>query len=244
MRHRDARSRPRWPFSSSCSRLLSACQREPAPPAATTTTPAPATASPAAPDCRPRIYVSDETGGNVIVIDPEAGRVVERIAVGKRPRGLRISRDGTQLLVALSGSAIAGPGVDESKLPPADRAADGIGVVDLTAHKLTRTIQSGPDPEAFDLSHGRQDALRLQRRRRADVGHRRRGRDHQEADRRRRGARRRHDAAGRPRGLRDVRRQQRSLRDRHDDRQGRGADEDRCEAAVDCLHGRRRDRRS
>ena len=58
--------------------------------------------------------------------DPEAGTVVERIAVGKRPRGIRLSRDGKQLLVALSGSPIAGPGVDESKLPPPDRAADGV----------------------------------------------------------------------------------------------------------------------
>ena len=56
------------------------------------------------------------------------------------------------LLVALSGSPIAGPGVDESKLPPADRAADGIGVVDLATRKVVRTLTSGQDPEAFDLS--------------------------------------------------------------------------------------------
>ena len=56
------------------------------------------------------------------------------------------------MLVALSGSPIAGPGVDESKLPPADRAADGIGVVDLATRKLVRTLKSGQDPEAFDLS--------------------------------------------------------------------------------------------
>src|ERR671913_511992 len=83
----------------------------------------------------PRIYVSDETGGNVIVINPDEGTVVERIPVGKRPRGIRVSRDGKQLLIALSGSPIAGPGVDESKLPPPDRAADGIGVVDIAGKK-------------------------------------------------------------------------------------------------------------
>jgi YVTN family beta-propeller protein len=99
-----------------------------------------------------RLYVSDETGGNVVVVDPDAGVVVERIAVGKRPRGLRLSHDGTQLLVALSGSPIGGPGVDESKLPPPDRAADGIGVVDLSTHKLVRTHHSGQDPESFDIS--------------------------------------------------------------------------------------------
>ena len=86
------------------------------------------------------------------MVDPASGQVVERIAVGKRPRGVRISRDGQHLLVALSGSPIAGPGVDESKLPPADRSADGIGSVNLTSRQLTRTFPSGQDPEAFDLS--------------------------------------------------------------------------------------------
>src|SRR5690349_21473272 len=74
----------------------------------------------------PRIYVSDETGTEVVVIDPVARQIVQRINVGKRPRGVRLSHDGARLFVALSGSPIGGPGVDESKLPPADRAADGI----------------------------------------------------------------------------------------------------------------------
>ena len=98
------------------------------------------------------LYVSDETGGAVIVIDTATNKVLERIAVGKRPRGIRVSHDGATLLVALSGSPIAGPGVDESKLPPPDRKADGIGVVDLVTRELVRTLQSGQDPEAFDLS--------------------------------------------------------------------------------------------
>src|SRR5712671_1098107 len=77
------------------------------------------------------VYVSAEQGDQVVVIDPERGAVVARIPVGKRPRGLRLSRDGKQLFVAESGSPRAGPNVDESKLPPADRKADGIGVIDL-----------------------------------------------------------------------------------------------------------------
>ena len=96
--------------------------------------------------------MSDETGGSVVVIDPESGKVVDRIAVGKRPRGLSLTPDSSQILVALSGSPIAGPGVDESKLPPADRAADGIGVVEVATRKLLRTLKSGQDPESFDLS--------------------------------------------------------------------------------------------
>ena len=99
-----------------------------------------------------RLYVTNEESGEVAVIDPEAGQVLERISVGKRPRGIKLSPDGRLLYVALSGSPSAGPGVDESKLPPPDRTADGVGVVDLAAHKLLRTLPSGQDPETFDLS--------------------------------------------------------------------------------------------
>ena len=100
----------------------------------------------------PRVYVSDETGGAIVAIDPATRQVVQKINVGKRPRGIRISHDGARLFVALSGSPIGGPGVDESKLPPADRAADGIGVVDLATGAVVRKYQSGPDPESFAIS--------------------------------------------------------------------------------------------
>jgi len=96
--------------------------------------------------------VSDETGGAVVVVDAGERKVVQRIEVGKRPRGIQLSPDGKQVFVALSGSPIGGPGVDESKLPPADRTADGIGVVDVATGTLVRKYQSGRDPEAFALS--------------------------------------------------------------------------------------------
>src|SRR5262245_32587200 len=108
--------------------------------------------TPAASKSGPRLYVSDETGGMVVVADLTTGQIVEKIPVGKRPRGIRLSTDGTRLLIALSGSPIGGPGVDESKLPPPDRSADGIGILDLATHKVTRTLTSGQDPEVFDLS--------------------------------------------------------------------------------------------
>jgi YVTN family beta-propeller protein len=100
-----------------------------------------------------RLYVSDETGGDVVVVDPERASVVARIAVGKRPRGIQLSADHRRVYVALSGSPIAGPNVDESKLPPPDRRYDGIGVVDLKLQKLISTYPSGADPEAFAVSH-------------------------------------------------------------------------------------------
>jgi YVTN family beta-propeller protein len=100
----------------------------------------------------PVAYVSDEEGGSVAVIDPLRAEVVVRIPVGKRPRGLKVSRPAQRLYVALSGSPRTGPGIDPRDLPALDRSADGVGVVDLTTNKLLRTLPSGPDPESFDLS--------------------------------------------------------------------------------------------
>jgi len=111
-----------------------------------------ATPAPVASGSAERLYVSAEDGNQIVVIDPSRAAVVERIPVGKRPRGLKVSPDGKRLYVALSGSPRAGPGVDESKLPPGDRAADGIGVVDLETSKVLRTYPSGQDPESLDLS--------------------------------------------------------------------------------------------
>lgn len=100
-----------------------------------------------------RLYVSDETGGNVVIVDPQAGQVVTRIPVGKRPRGIELSLHHEKLYVALTGSPAAGPNVDESKLPPPDHRYDGIGVVDLKTQRLVNTYPSGIDPETFALSH-------------------------------------------------------------------------------------------
>ncbi|HEU0030068.1 MAG TPA: hypothetical protein VFQ53_05515 [Kofleriaceae bacterium] len=102
-------------------------------------------------DRGPRVFVSNENAGTVSVIDPAKRAVVATITVGKRPRGLRVSRDGGSLYVALSGSPKAAPGVDESTLPPPDRKADGIGVVDLDKLELVRVLPGGQDPESFDL---------------------------------------------------------------------------------------------
>jgi YVTN family beta-propeller protein len=99
-----------------------------------------------------RLYVSDERGGFVVIVDPQQQRVLGRIPVGKRPRGIVISPDGKRLYVALTGSPAAGPGVDESKLPPPDHRYDGIGVIDLAARRLIHTYPSGIDPETFALS--------------------------------------------------------------------------------------------
>jgi YVTN family beta-propeller protein len=98
------------------------------------------------------VYVTNEISGDLTVIDPATHTAVATVPLGKRPRGIRASPDATQLYIALSGSPISPPGVDESTLPPPDRTADGIGVVDTKALVL-RTILRGPsDPEQTSVS--------------------------------------------------------------------------------------------
>jgi len=104
--------------------------------------------APAAPQPPPALglYVTNEQSGDLSIIDVDAAKVVGTIPLGKRPRGIAASPDGTKLYVALSGSPAAGPGVDEKSLPPPDRSADGIGVVDIQARKLLKVMKSGTDP--------------------------------------------------------------------------------------------------
>ena len=117
--------------------------------------PKPRSPPPAAPFEAPRlgVYVTNETSGDLSVIDATTGTVVGVVALGKRPRGIAVSPDGTTLYVALSGSPPAPPGVDESTLPPPDRTADGIGVVDIRQMKLLKVLPSGTDPEVVAVSH-------------------------------------------------------------------------------------------
>src|SRR5689334_13829872 len=75
-----------------------------------------------------RIYVTNENSGDLSVIDSATNEVIATVPLGKRPRGIHASPDGKAVYVALSGSPIGGPNVDESKLPPPDKKADGIGV--------------------------------------------------------------------------------------------------------------------
>ena len=109
------------------------------------------TAAPPAPGAY-RVYVTNERSGDLTVIDSARNEVVATVPLGKRPRGIHASLDGKTIYVALSCSAIGGPGVDESKLPPPDKKADGIGVFDVQSNTLVKVIPAGSDPEEFDLS--------------------------------------------------------------------------------------------
>lgn len=110
-----------------------------------------ATASPATDTYH--VVVTNERSGDLSVFAAPSHTLVATIPVGKRPRGVCVSADGRILYVALSGSPIAGPpGREAANLPAADKAADGIGVVDFAARRLLRTLKSGSDPEQLALS--------------------------------------------------------------------------------------------
>jgi YVTN family beta-propeller protein len=98
------------------------------------------------------LYVTNEISGDISVIELTGHTVVATIPVRKRPRGVRVSPDGTAVYVALSGSPIAGRNVDERTLPPPDRRFDGIGMIDVRSGKLVKTLPGGSDPEQLAVS--------------------------------------------------------------------------------------------
>jgi YVTN family beta-propeller protein len=100
------------------------------------------------------LYVSNERSGDVTVLDGVSLTAVRTIPVGKRPRGLHLTPDGRQLLVATSGSPRMGPGVDpeRAKSQTVDKSADGIAVVDPATGVVTKRFSVGSDPEEFALS--------------------------------------------------------------------------------------------
>jgi YVTN family beta-propeller protein len=112
----------------------------------------PAQAAPPAETSEPRIYVTNEVSGNLSVIDSGNYNVLATVPLGKRPRGIHASPDHKTIYVAVSGTPIAGPDVDESTLPPSDHSADGIAVFDVAQNKVLRVIPGGSDPENFDIS--------------------------------------------------------------------------------------------
>lgn len=98
------------------------------------------------------VFVTNEFSGDLSIVDGGTGRVIGTYALGKRPRGVKLSPDGRTLYVALSGSPVAPPGTDESKLPPPDRSADGIGRFDLASRKLVGVIRGIVNPEQLAVS--------------------------------------------------------------------------------------------
>jgi len=97
------------------------------------------------------VFVSNERSGDVTVIDGATDSVVGTFPVGKRPRGIHSTPDGRRVFVTLSGSPRMAPGLDENRAP-ADKRADGLGVIDPSARKLIDRWHVGSDPEQFAIS--------------------------------------------------------------------------------------------
>lgn len=99
-----------------------------------------------------RIYVTNETAGTLSVIDGASLKLMTSTPLGKRPRGLTPDPHGGGLVVTLSGSPIAPPGVDERTLPPPDRAADGLGIFDTNHRRMDRVLRGVDNPEQAIVS--------------------------------------------------------------------------------------------
>src|SRR5688572_24898913 len=137
---------PRAALLVSAMGVLASCSKNEEPPP-------PSTPSVPASTVPHRIFVTNEMSGDMTVIDGQTHQTLATVKLGKRPRGIQLSPDGTQLFVALSGSPVGGPDVDEDDLPPADKSADGIGVVDIASLSLLRVIRGVSDPEQLVVSH-------------------------------------------------------------------------------------------
>jgi PQQ-dependent catabolism-associated beta-propeller protein len=99
-------------------------------------------------------YVTNEDSQELSVIDTRTDSVVASIPVGTRPRGVRVSRDGKTVFVALSGSPKCPPTMpdEECEKLKVDKTKDGIAVVDVASRRVIRVLPGGSDPEAFDIS--------------------------------------------------------------------------------------------
>ncbi len=100
------------------------------------------------------IYVTNEDSNSVTMISGDTHEVIATIPVGKRPRGIKVSPDGSVFYVALSGSPKCPPTMDDEvcEAMTADKAADGIAEVNPLTQEVVRILPSGSDPEQFDVN--------------------------------------------------------------------------------------------
>lgn len=101
-----------------------------------------------------RAYVSNEDGQTVSVLDLASNTNIATVEVGKRPRGMKLSPDGSRLFVAVSGLPKCPPSVPDEECAKRERdlKADGIAIVDTAQRKLIRVLAAGSDPEQFAMS--------------------------------------------------------------------------------------------
>src|SRR5680860_823771 len=78
------------------------------------------------------VYISNEKGNSLTVIDSETLSVLTTIPVGQRPRGIMLTKDDTKVLICASDS-------------------DTVQVLDVASRKIVADLPSGPDPELLNI---------------------------------------------------------------------------------------------
>ncbi len=78
-------------------------------------------------------YVSNEKGNSITIIDTDKLEAVKTIKVGRRPRGVELTKDGSELFICAGDD-------------------DAIQVLDTRTLAITGKLPSGPDPELMALS--------------------------------------------------------------------------------------------
>jgi YVTN family beta-propeller protein len=78
------------------------------------------------------VYVSNEKGNSITVIDSDTLEVKETVPVGQRPRGIMLTRDGKYLLICAGDD-------------------DTVQIVDVASNKIVGDLPSGPDPEQLNI---------------------------------------------------------------------------------------------
>src|SRR4030095_16428025 len=79
------------------------------------------------------VYISNEKGNSITVLDSKTLEVLETIPVGQRPRGIMLTNDDKYLLVCAS---------DDAR----------VQVVDGATREIAGALPSGPDPELLNLN--------------------------------------------------------------------------------------------
>jgi PQQ-dependent catabolism-associated beta-propeller protein len=78
------------------------------------------------------IFVSNEKGNSITILDAGSLKILKTVPVGQRPRGIVLSKDNSELYICASDD-------------------DQIDVLDLGSYTLKPPLPSGADPETFAL---------------------------------------------------------------------------------------------
>jgi len=78
------------------------------------------------------VYVSNEKGNSITVLDSATLEVKETIPVGQRPRGIKLTKDDKYLLICASDD-------------------DTVQMLDVASREIVGDLPSGPDPELLNI---------------------------------------------------------------------------------------------